>query len=1079
MSRYDALLDAVATARADDPLRPITVLCMPGARDDIVVALANSGAQVNIQVIPFPAYAQQQARQPVCPPLFVAHQVARILSEEAPETEGGETVNAFHRARIGHSAATWQSLTDVVGQVLRLPQRLADRTEGRPLPTEVLRIARLVEERAHDAHMITPAEAWAQAAEAPQDDALRIGVDLVPLHISQREFLAAAEGNGSLQRVETVTLLDDAAITSGGGELSDGPAAGHPRIEVHSCAEEMDEAAVAIAAVREALLQGTAPHRIAVAYADPSMLPYLRREAAETPLAGPVPGLRLSEPRISAFLTLAELARTPGQMDMGLLAEACATGAITAGSPRPSTTALEKIARVSPLRIPEVPLVGSAAEQAALAWARAVEKDIQAVAQAATFEELAAALSQLARTHLTPPRGVEDASWPLLRSALRELALLPGELGSLGLDGALDILRTALAQPREATQAGPSLGPLTHALGRDLDLLVLVGTSTATLPHAVKERSAITFHQEDTSTAAGVEDQHTILRHLVSSARRTLATCSRSSIIGGARRPSRWLPAPQPTETGWAQRGAAWRWRSAADPQPNTSDECAALFATRTIHAGAEASAGDSPKDVQARQAVEAALSAADGHDYEQLWRSFAMHTARTAGLSFGQGREYNGYTRRFERILAPTTELSASRLETYANFPYFFFLTSECQATLGDSPFDPDRIDPRDNGVWVHWLLEQFTNTFWGLDHHSTAPFAFQPSTRTITVVPAHARGDDGQPLDDFAGRFLDRAEFQALISGDRVHGLANWSIVNTCVAIDTDFVDRAEQLLEQLTRDLIARIEPQLEALRPAACADVVDGLRSRTRNWLHLELASIRDGWVPVASELGFGADAIQHIADDDPADAASVGVDDESVSSGYEQVSIPRIRIAAESAAVRIRGSIDRVQFHTTTREIQLIDFKSGRTPKAQELRLQLPFYGEAFRHTPDLANPAPALLAVWMLGLEGPSAETGADGDVVAPALRGRYIYLRSLDKLPEACDLTGAERIGFLRVFDALITGMEEGYAPPTQSPKKETGGYRYLSDEERRIGYTSYDRQIAALRAERPADVFSADTHD
>ena len=364
MRTSDALFTAIDEARAADPLRPVTIVCMPGARDDLICELAQHSTMVGVQVVPLSAYPAQRATRPQITRMFVAHHVAQILAEESPARADASSAhsiieadadhghhNAFHAAGVGDSVATWRSLSELVLEVLSLPASTAPLTEGRALPQEVFRIAQLVAERAHAVGLITPAQAWEEALQPSHPQELRIGVDLLGQSPAERDFIERAIAEHGLKAIttfDTMSPQDVLALTPS-------------HLEVVSCAEERDEAAFAIRAVRRALVEGTPPQRIALAYADPALLPLLRQEAIDTPLAGPVGGTNISQPRIAAFLRLAELALSPDRCDFGALADALGTETITftaqgtsrgardnTPAGRPQQTAVEYMARTSP-----------------------------------------------------------------------------------------------------------------------------------------------------------------------------------------------------------------------------------------------------------------------------------------------------------------------------------------------------------------------------------------------------------------------------------------------------------------------------------------------------------------------------------------------------------------------------------------------------------------------------------------------------------------------------------------------------------------------------------------------------------
>ncbi|WP_075727088.1 PD-(D/E)XK nuclease family protein [Corynebacterium aquilae] len=1011
MGRFQPLIDAITAAKKNNPLQAIHVLCMPGARDDIITALAAHTPMAGVSVSALSTYVNERSRRPIASRMFIAHHIARLLATD------NDASHAFFQAGIADSPATWLSLVDIVERVLLIPTEYRHRTNGQRLPHHVDQLATLVATAAHTHGLITGAEAWEAAAQNPAN-AHRFAVDILPQTITERDFL---------RRATDLTHLDTL-----------GPATSD--ITVVSTAEERDEAAAAVDAVRRALLAGIPPHRIALAYTDDALLAYLRMEAADTPLAGPTLGSRLSEPLIRAFHALTSL--DPTHIDTNLLVEALNTNTITTrgGSPNPAT--LERIARTHPRSLPPVSTDTDDTTATALRWATAVIDDIRRIHAAETFTSLADALTHLVRTHLTPTHAPTNtdpthASYALINNVIAQLRTLPGALGPQGVAGALELVTQSLSIPREPTTQGPTLGPLPHVLGRDLDLLVIAGTSSTTLPQAVKEHSAITFAQLDTDTAKEVQHQKDLLETALQTASRVLATTRRTSITGGTYRPSRWLPDPQPA-TATTHRGAAYRWRHHTGADYNLREDAHAIYSTRVISQNlAPTDSIDSDIDAQAR-------------------RARALHHARTTGEHTGDGREYNGFVGPLQRMLSEQAQFSASALENYANFPYEFFLTHECRAFMPDSPFDPEGINPRDRGTWMHAIVQNFTNQLWEIHPESTAPFAFDPATRRILVQPAapYRAQPNTTPADGMldlglntpaqaGARILNVQEFAELEQHLGQDALGSW----TLETIPPDR-QRARELLSATVQAELQQHADMLDALQPAARSHIEDFLRTTAAAWFDHEFSNYAEGWVPLASELNFG-----------------------TYSDGRAHTGFENARITTDQHDIRIRGSIDRIEFNTHDRSIRLVDYKSGRAPSRTDntIRLQLPFYGEAFRLTGQLTAPAPGLKTAWRLSCD----LTGVKNH---PDLKGRYLYLRSLSEDPCVdADLSTATRAEFHRTVNALLNGMAAGYAPPR--PHSDGSNFmRFLDDLEVRLGYASYDQQAHALAADSPVDAFATD---
>ena len=102
-----ALLAAVDTAQAGDPLAPVTVLCPTPAFDDVVAAIATGGPRLGVDVVTLDMLLQRAARDQESRTLLqradVAAFVARTLADGAEPTR-------FHEAKLHTSAATHAAL---------------------------------------------------------------------------------------------------------------------------------------------------------------------------------------------------------------------------------------------------------------------------------------------------------------------------------------------------------------------------------------------------------------------------------------------------------------------------------------------------------------------------------------------------------------------------------------------------------------------------------------------------------------------------------------------------------------------------------------------------------------------------------------------------------------------------------------------------------------------------------------------------------------------------------------------------------------------------------------------------------
>lgn len=175
MDYSGALLAALLDARRDNPTHPVTVLCGPQARGDVIVALAQHGPQVGVTVQTLPMYLKERARE-LAPRLPLSRQwvmaaVTTILHDEDTE---------FRRRGLSDQPMTRRGVVRAVLQLLELPREWRPAPEDAPLPRAVHDIAQRVE-RMLAADFFTPAEVHERVLATPDTDQITLLLGVVHL----------------------------------------------------------------------------------------------------------------------------------------------------------------------------------------------------------------------------------------------------------------------------------------------------------------------------------------------------------------------------------------------------------------------------------------------------------------------------------------------------------------------------------------------------------------------------------------------------------------------------------------------------------------------------------------------------------------------------------------------------------------------------------------------------------------------------------------------------------------------------------------------------------------------------------
>jgi CRISPR/Cas system-associated exonuclease Cas4 (RecB family) len=114
---------------------------------------------------------------------------------------------------------------------------------------------------------------------------------------------------------------------------------------------------------------------------------------------------------------------------------------------------------------------------------------------------------------------------------------------------------------------------------------------------------------------------------------------------------------------------------------------------------------------------------------------------------------------------------------------------------------------------------------------------------------------------------------------------------------------LDLADQVLDRVT----ARYEDELAPAIPRVWKSEIENLRTDLRGWLQ-QIAAAQSDWIPEHFEFAFG------LAPDPDRDPGSTGEE------------------ALLMDGVRLRGSIDLIERHTTRHTLRITDHKTGKAPQ---------------------------------------------------------------------------------------------------------------------------------------------------
>lgn len=762
---YAALARQVELAKAGDALRPVTVI-VPSNYVGVATRrlLAGHGGLIGITFLTTYRLAEllgaaslaAEDRRPVSNPVLLVavqeelHRDAGVFAAVAGHPATEEALVTAHKQLADLSPATLEKLATTSAQarsVVDLHRRVKQRLAAWYDEADLL---------------------VAASAELGRDHPVAAGLGHVVVFLPQELSQRAAGLLAALARDAPVTVLagltgqEDAdagvlrslAWLGWPGPLAapDAPAASTPGVSVPlrvvSASDADEEARAAVQVVVEAARAGTPLERIAVVHPGgehAAALVHHHLGAAELPWNGASPD-RLSGSVVGrTLLHLLALAGGAAPLRHDVFA-------VLAGAPvrRPGGGLVPSVAWERRSR--EAGLVGTSRDewQARLAELAAAKEEaaearraedmeaaarrlrreaeqalelrdfvvglldrLDGIAALTRWEDLAEAISRLVDDYLGGER--VRAAWPATERELAEQVEAAverlGRLDAVAPGATLERFARSLALELDAGLGrrgrfgdGVLVGPLAMALGLDLDVVVVIGLAEGLLPTRPREdpllpdrdRQAVAPELPVAADRQGRE--HRQFLAAVAAAPTVVLTYPRGDLHRTTEHvASRWL-----LELVGARYGKRW-WSAellAAD-EPWLTHEASFAAAVRAEHAGARAPATEQ----MARLARVAAGGGLPGDTaYERAQRLLAARSSPAFG-------PYDGNLGGAE-VRSPAAEgqlVSPTRLETWANCPYAYFVRYLLGVEAVENPEAVTSISRLEQGSLVHAVLERY----------------------------------------------------------------------------------------------------------------------------------------------------------------------------------------------------------------------------------------------------------------------------------------------------------------------------------------------------------------------------------
>ncbi|WP_307828604.1 PD-(D/E)XK nuclease family protein [Antrihabitans sp. YC2-6] len=683
---YERLSAAVLRAKAGSPLAAVTVVVPSfGAGRDALQYLGSHGGVANTRVLTVAQVVDRLAAPALSPRLALPYPlleaaVARVLADEP---------GVF--APVADQAITAQAIAGASWRLARFAG--ADSANASALVADMLRVHR-VAVGAHSAKYFLQHEAYTAATARIAE------LGSVVVFLPSGGDPAESAFLGRLQRV---------------GETVDDCAEVLATMVVHA-SDADDEVRSVARLVRSRLAAGVPGSRVGVFYgtADPYLqLIHEHFARADVEFAGPQCHSLLDRPVARSLLRLLELDTEvmPRRELLAILAERAVRWLDVDGQ-RLNQVRIEQLTRVAaPIvggpdwdRLSEVPADSYYSETAATLsdFVTALQRDLRSLSSASTWADCSDQLVALLDRFFVG--GPDFATVRAMAAGLGDMDGVAPPSTTRGVAEAMAVRIGTLPETVGTFGAGVSVGPIAAGVGRDLDVVVVVGAAEGIVPAARREDPMLPSRLVETTPAAEIEHQRRQLQlTLAAGTGDRVVTFPRGSLRGGAEKvPSRWLLPSLEALAGGPVGVTSW--------QTDTAD-ATAIVTVESFDA--------------ATQYADARIGASPATDTEWRLRALAGVPASgrqtllddavvRAGMQMRSDR-LNGRFTRFNGNVADVRDLVTyfadpvppTRLEEWVTSPYLFFVRRILK--VDDLP-DPDNaaaIDPLTRGNLVHLVLE------------------------------------------------------------------------------------------------------------------------------------------------------------------------------------------------------------------------------------------------------------------------------------------------------------------------------------------------------------------------------------
>ncbi|AKK03707.1 PD-(D/E)XK nuclease family protein [Corynebacterium epidermidicanis] len=471
MTRLSSLVAAVRSLQ-DGPAAatPVTIVCSPGARDDIVLALAEANTQVNVQVQTLTMLVEAQF-----PTMLHGPELAQLVTKELHQLPESSILK---QKGLAEEPATRIGVRRAVEKLLHSPREQWAATGGRTLPQEIAQIAeRIATTSAH----ILPCDAWSQVS-IPERT---IVWDVVATNPAEDRLLARLPK----PLAPTTTAESERKVV----------------------ADEHTQALAVLHTVRNQL--ATTPlHRIGVALLRPEFGPVLLDAAEDLKLQLHTGATYLEDPAVATLLALLDL--EVDDMPRSGLATALQRGQITWSKEKGEKPKLHAFDRQSRKKDkPRTwPRWESADDSTEIRWILALRQDLIKIRNTNSWTQWADRVTDLVHSHLNFKK---DDQWFL--ESMRQYDALGIDFSPLAAKEALwEVAATSPLGEKE--NKGLRVGTLESFAGCDLDLLIICNASSTCLPHGLPEEPGLSWEQRDTSTEREAQRQEEVFASALRSA---------------------------------------------------------------------------------------------------------------------------------------------------------------------------------------------------------------------------------------------------------------------------------------------------------------------------------------------------------------------------------------------------------------------------------------------------------------------------------------------------------------------------------------------------------------------------------